>query len=49
MGYGSKSLTDWRDIVLLDDPMSEPELMYSMCTDLCVTIEEVIAALAAES
>lgn len=34
-----------RTIVLLDDPMSEPELMYLMNTRLCVNIEEVLEAL----
>lgn len=32
-------------IVLLDDPMSEPELMYLMCDAICVDIDEVIAEL----
>ena len=32
-------------IVLLDDPMSEPELMYLACNRMCVTIEEVVEAL----
>jgi hypothetical protein len=30
-------------VVLLDDPMSEPELMYLMCSKICVSIEEVVA------
>jgi hypothetical protein len=34
-GAGQKTL------VLLDDPMSEPELMYLACTHICATIEEV--------
>lgn len=29
-------------IVLLDDPISEPELMYKACSALCVTIDEVL-------
>jgi hypothetical protein len=29
-------------IVLLDDPMSEPELMYKACSAICVTIDEVL-------
>jgi hypothetical protein len=35
-----------RTLVLLDDPMSEPELMYLMCSDICVTLDEVIEKLA---
>jgi hypothetical protein len=40
LGYavGSNQLT----IVLLDNPMSEPELMYLMCDHICVSIEEVV-------
>jgi len=34
-----------RTIVLLDDPLSEPELMYLMNTKLCVSVKEVISAL----
>ena len=34
-------------IVLLDDPMSEPELMYLMCGRIVTTIDELIGALAA--
>ncbi len=34
-----------KTIVLLDDPMSEPELMYLMNTKIAVTIEEVVEAL----
>lgn len=34
-----------RTIVLLDEPMSEPELMYLMCDRLCVTVDEVVEAL----
>lgn len=32
-------------IVLLDDPISEPELMYLACSDLCVSIAEVLERL----
>jgi hypothetical protein len=35
-----------RTVVLLDDPLSEPELMYLMNTVICTTLDEVIAALA---
>ena len=35
-----------RTIVLLDDPMSEPELMYLMNTTICASLDEVLAALA---
>jgi hypothetical protein len=34
-----------KTVVLLDDPMSEPELMYLMNTYICVDIYEVIDAL----
>ena len=34
-----------RTIVLLDDPMSEPELMYLMNTLVAVTLDEVVAVL----
>jgi hypothetical protein len=34
-----------RAIVLLDDPVSEPELMYLACDEICVSLEEVIAAI----
>ena len=33
-----------RTIVLLDDPLSEPELMYLACTKICVSIAEVVQA-----
>jgi len=33
-----------RTVVWLDDPISEPELMYLACSNICVTIEEVIEA-----
>jgi nucleoside 2-deoxyribosyltransferase len=35
-------------VILLDDPMSEPELMYSGATYLCTSIEEVLRALPAD-
>jgi hypothetical protein len=43
LGYavGAKQKT----IVLLDEPISEPELMYLMCTSICLNIDEVIATL----
>jgi hypothetical protein len=31
-------------VVLLDDPMSERELMYLACSRICVSLEEVLAA-----
>jgi hypothetical protein len=31
-----------RTIVLLDDPMSEPELMYLMNSSICTSIEELL-------
>jgi hypothetical protein len=34
-------------IVLLDNPMSEPELMYLACSRICVTLDEVVEELAA--
>lgn len=34
-----------RTIVLLDDPMSEPELMYLACTHIAVSFGEVVALL----
>lgn len=36
-------------IVLLDDPMSEPELMYLACSSICCSIEEVVEYLAKTS
>jgi hypothetical protein len=33
-----------RTIVFLDDPMSEPELMYLACMSICVSLEEVVIA-----
>lgn len=38
VGAGQKT------IVYLDDPMSEPELMYLACTTICVSLAEVVAA-----
>jgi hypothetical protein len=32
-------------VVLLDDPMSEPELMYLMNTHVCVSLDEVLRVL----
>jgi hypothetical protein len=29
-------------LVLLDNPLSEPELMYLACTDLCINMSEII-------
>lgn len=37
-----------RTVVLLDDPMSEPELMYLMCDHLCASVEEVVGVLSRE-
>jgi hypothetical protein len=34
-----------KTIVLLDDPISEPELMYLACSKLCVSIAEVVREL----
>jgi hypothetical protein len=31
-----------RTLVLLDDPMSEPELMYLACSRICVSLAEVL-------
>ena len=33
-------------VVLLDDPISEPELMYLACEDICTSLDEVVALLA---
>ena len=33
-----------RTVVLLDDPISEPELMHLMCTKLCTSMDEVLDA-----
>jgi hypothetical protein len=32
--------------VLLDDPLSEPELMYRMCDAICLSVEEIVQVLA---
>jgi hypothetical protein len=37
-----------RTIVYLDDPISEPELMYLACSQLCTSIAEVLHALRPE-
>jgi hypothetical protein len=44
LGYatGDNQLT----VVLLDDPMSEPELMYLMNSSICVSLDEVVRRLA---
>lgn len=42
LGWGARNA---RSVVLLDDPMSEPELMYLACNTICVSIEEVVHAL----
>jgi hypothetical protein len=34
-----------KTIVLLDDPISEPELMYLACEHICVSIAEVVELL----
>jgi len=39
LGWGARNA---QSIVLLDDPISEPELMYLECSAICVTISEVI-------
>jgi hypothetical protein len=38
-----------RTIVYLDDPISEPELMYLACTQLCTSLAEVLHTLRPES
>ncbi len=43
LGWGARNA---RSVVLLDDPVSEPELMYLACDVICVTIAEVVKALA---
>lgn len=43
MGYATGA--GQRTIVLLDDPMSEPELMYLMNTRICTSFIEVVEAL----
>lgn len=37
-----------RTVVLLDDPMSEPELMYLMNTAICATMDEVLVEVCAK-
>lgn len=37
-----------RTVVLLDDPMSEPELMYLMTGGLCTNLDEVCRAIGAD-
>lgn len=34
-----------KTVVLLDDPMSEPELMYLMNSKICVSLDEVLEVL----
>lgn len=34
-----------KTVVLLDNPMSEPELMYLMNTRICTSLVEVVGAL----
>lgn len=34
-----------RTLVLLDNPMSEPELMYLMNSEICVSLDEVVEKL----
>lgn len=34
-----------RTVVLLDTPLSEPELMYLMCDAICVSLGEVVSEL----
>ncbi len=36
-----------RTVVLLDTPMSEPELMYLMCDEICASVEEALEAVLA--
>ena len=43
LGYAIGALQ--HTIVLLDDPMSEPELMYLACSQMCTSIAEVVEAL----
>ena len=44
LGWGARNA---KSVVLLDDPVSEPELMYLACDVICVTIAEVVVALKA--
>ena len=46
LGWGARNA---KSVVLLDDPVSEPELMYLACDVICVTIAEVVKALAPTS
>ena len=39
LGWGARNA---KSLVLLDDPISEPELMYLACDGICVTIDEVV-------
>lgn len=43
LGYATGS--GQRTIVLLDDPLSEPELMYLMNSAICVCLDEVVQRL----
>ena len=43
LGWGARNA---KSIVLLDDPISEPELMYLMNNTICVSIAEVVDACA---
>jgi hypothetical protein len=45
LGWGARNA---KSIVLLDDPVSEPELMYLACDAICVTVAEVVQVLAVE-
>lgn len=38
-----------RTIVLLDDPLGEPELMYLACTSLVTSFEELLAVLGSDA
>lgn len=44
LGYATGAAQ--QTIVLLDTPVSEPELMYLACDAICVSLDEVIAELA---
>ena len=41
LGWGARNA---KSIVLLDDPISEPELMYLMNSTICITMEEMLHA-----
>lgn len=43
LGWGARNA---KSIVLLDDPISEPELMYLACDYIAVSIEEVVESCA---